>query len=162
MNKGLVWRTEIPGQGWSSPVVAGKRLWFTTAITTKATEEQRVARLAKVNEPGMKEVAGTVQLKAICLDAENGKILHSIDLTTVAEPQPIHPLNSYASPTPVIDAGKVYCHFGTYGTWCLNEADGQVDWTRQLVIDHSVGPVDHPSSTKTCCSSYAMGSISSS
>ncbi len=144
MNRGLVWRTEIPGQGWSSPVLADKRLWFTTAITTPATPEQREARLGNVQMADTKEVAGTVQLKAICLDAETGAMVHNLDLATIDEPQPIHPLNSYASPTPVFEDGKLYCHFGTYGTWCLNEADGEVIWNRQLVIDHSVGPGGSP------------------
>lgn len=144
LEKGLVWQTPIDGKGWSSPVVDGNHVWLTTAITTQATKEQRDARLANVQMSNMKEVAGTVKIFAVCIDLQSGSIIHNRLLSEIAEPQPIHPLNSYASPTPAIDGDRVYCHFGAYGTWCLNESTGEVIWNRQLVIDHSVGPGGSP------------------
>lgn len=144
LKQGLVWQTPIEGKGWSSPVVAGNHIWLTSAVTIEATAEQREARLANVQMSNMKEVAGSVKLFAICLDLQSGSIIHHLLLSEVAEPQPIHSLNSYASPTPAIDGDRVYCHFGTYGTWCLNESSGDVIWNRQLVIDHSVGPGGSP------------------
>jgi len=144
LEKGLVWQTPVEGKGWSSPVTTGNHVWMTTAVTTEATPEQRETRLAGVQMPGMKDVAGAVQLYAVCLDLETGAILQNQLLASVDEPQPIHPLNSYASPTPAIDGGQVYCHFGAYGTWCLDEASGEILWNKKLVIDHSVGPGGSP------------------
>jgi len=144
LDQGMKWQTPIAGKGWSSPVVSRGRIWLTTAVTVAATPEQQAARLSNVQMAGMKEVAKSVELFAICLDLETGSIIHEIPLATVDDPDPIHSLNSYASPTPFIDEDRVYCHFGTYGTWCLKEATGEVVWTKRLVIDHSVGPGGSP------------------
>jgi len=144
LDHGMRWQTPISGKGWSSPVIAGDRVWMTTATTTEATEAQKTERLANVQMGDMKEVAGIVRLYAVCLDLKTGKLIHNLLLTTVDAPQPIHPLNSYASPTPAIDGDRVYCHFGAYGTWCLNASTGEIVWTRKLVVDHSVGPGSSP------------------
>jgi outer membrane protein assembly factor BamB len=53
-------------------------------------------------------------------------------------------MNSYASPTPVIDGDRIYCHFGTYGTVCLDRSDLSVVWKRRLPLVHAVGPGSSP------------------
>ena len=130
------WRTEIEGKGWSSPVVADGKIWLTTAI-----EHERLQKKVR-NE--VKDVASKLNLKVLCIDFASGKLLQSIELAEFADAEPIHALNSYASPTPVIHEGRVYCHFGSYGTWCLNAANGETIWTKRVVIDHSVGPGSSP------------------
>ncbi|MGV3483171.1 MAG: PQQ-binding-like beta-propeller repeat protein [Planctomycetaceae bacterium] len=144
LDAGLKWQTLIPGKGWSSPVVGNGHVWVTTAITTQPTDQQREARMEGVQESHMKEVAGVLELRAICLDFETGSVIHNLQLATYEAPEPIHSLNSYASPTPVLDDAFVYCHFGAYGTWCLREASGEVVWHQRLIIDHSVGPGGSP------------------
>lgn len=144
LDSGMKWQMPIEGRGWSSPVVANGRIWLTTAITTEPTAAQREARLAKVQMSHMKEVAGSIELRALCLDFETGAVVHDVELATYDNPQPIHSLNSYASPTPCIDGDYLYCHFGSYGTWCLKEATGEVVWTNRLIVDHSVGPGGSP------------------
>ncbi|MEM0927448.1 MAG: hypothetical protein AAGJ83_15485, partial [Planctomycetota bacterium] len=119
-----VWRTEIPGLGWSSPVTDGERIWLTAARVTEATEAERAERLANVTLAQMKDVAGSVDMIAICLNANSGKILQTVELGPVAEPKPIHPMNGYASPTPVIAGDRVGVDFGQYGTWCLDNVTG--------------------------------------
>ncbi|NBU40676.1 MAG: hypothetical protein EBS51_07695 [Planctomycetia bacterium] len=60
-------------------------------------------------------------------------------------PQPIHTLNSFASPSPVIADGRLYCHFGDYGTACVDAATGTVAWTtRDLRLAHENGPGSTP------------------
>ena len=130
------WRTEIEGKGWSSPVVADGKIWLTTAI-----EHERVQVTVKGET---KDVASGLNLQVICVDFATGKPLQEIELAEIKGAQPIHALNTYASPTPVISGGKVFCHFGTYGTWCLNAANGEVIWKKQLIVDHSVGPGSSP------------------
>jgi outer membrane protein assembly factor BamB len=138
------WKTPIPGKGWSSPVIANGRIWLTSASTTPATEKQRQEKLAGDRMAGMKEVAGSLELFALCVDYETGEILKRIQLAKVSDPDPIHPLNSFASPTPVLDSGKVYCDFGNYGTWCLDAESGEKIWERQYVVSYSVGPGSSP------------------
>lgn len=140
----FAWEVEIPGVGWSSPVVVDNQIWITTAETVAATEEQLAKKKAGVQFAQIKTAAAQVTLRAICVDSNRGRIIHNIRLATVDNPDLINPLNSYASPTPAIQDGNVICHFGMYGTWSLNRTSGDVNWKTALVIDHSVGPGSSP------------------
>ncbi len=144
LTENLRWRTEIDGKGWSSPVVADGQIWLTTALTSPATEEETSKKLAKDPLADIKEVAGTLKLFAVCIDFASGEIRHHIGLAEIADPEPINPLNTYASPTPVLDDGKVFCHFGNYGTWCLDAKSGTILWHEQIVVDYGVGPGSSP------------------
>ncbi|MGB7326445.1 MAG: PQQ-binding-like beta-propeller repeat protein [Rubripirellula sp.] len=141
---GATWRTETPGQGWSSPVTDGHVVWMTAARVTPATAEQKKRALADVQLADMKDVAGSVELLAIALDAKTGNTLQVIELGQIDEPKPIHPMNGYASPTPAIDGDRVVVHFGQYGTWCLDIHSGDILWQRTFVVDDSVGPGSSP------------------
>ena len=113
----ITWKTPIAHRGWSSPVVWGKQVWMTTAT-----------------------LDGKV-MYAVCVDADSGRIVHNIKLFENAKPEHRNPLNSYASPTPCIEAGRVYVHFGTYGTACLDTTTGKTIWQRRdLHCDHAQGP----------------------
>lgn len=146
--EGLTWRTELPGKAWSSPVVADGMVWLTTAIEQFPTEAERLEMLRKSNieERKFKQlaIAKAIELRLIAVDLATGDISKSIELTTVTEPDAIHSLNSYASPTPVLDEANIYCHFGTYGTFCLTRSQGEMVWQRQLPLQHSVGPGSSP------------------
>ena len=117
----IKWKTPIHGRAWSSPVVWGERIWMTAAL-----------RDGK-------------QLFAVCVDLATGKIVHDIKVFDVPNPGKIHPLNSYASPTPVLESGRVYVHFGTFGTACLDSTTGKKIWERRdLHCDHMNGPGGSP------------------
>lgn len=111
------WKTEISGRGWSSPVVYGNQVWITTA------------------NPDGKE------MYAVCLDFETGKIIHNIRLFAPESVIRKHAINSYATPTPAIEKGFVYTHFGSLGTACINTSDGSVVWSRNdFECNHVQGP----------------------
>lgn len=117
----VTWKTAIHGKAWSSPVVWGNQIWMTSAP-----------------EDGK-------QLFAICVDATTGKILHDIKVFEIAEPMFCISYNSYASPTPVVEEGRVWVHFGSAGTACLDTASGKTLWSRQdLPCDHWRGPGSSP------------------
>jgi len=138
------WSVDIPGVGWSSPVYSGKHLWVTSAITKAATEAEIAKRFKDEPYPDIKTIVRSVELHAICVDLESGNVLHDLILEATNKPDPVNPLNSYASPTPAIADGKVICHFGSYGTWCLDLETGDTLWKKQYVVDHSVGPGSSP------------------
>ena len=142
------WKTTLPGKGWSSPVVAGGQVWMTSAVEETATEAEakEIMRAAGVEEKKFKNLQAkkAVRLYALCVDLESGKLVHEVELIRVPTPPPIHHFNSFASPTPVIDGEHVICHFGTFGTFCVNRADGKVVWKETLAIEHSVGPGSSP------------------
>ncbi len=115
-NKNIRWKTPIHDKGYSSPVIWENQIWLTTAR------------------------ADGTELFAICVDLESGDILHDIKVFDVENPQLEHPdINSHASPTPVVEEGRVYVHYGTYGTACLDTKTGDVLWERSnLNCDHRV------------------------
>src|SRR5207248_6420424 len=107
------WKTAIHDKGWSSPVVLGRQVWVTTAR------------------------ADGKEFFAVGLDRGTGKILHDLKLFTEDDPAFCHPFNSYASPTPVLEEGRLYAHFGSHGTACVDTATGRVLWQRRdLKCDH--------------------------
>ncbi len=117
----VTWKAVVPGRGFSSPVVHGGKVWLTTAL-----EEER-------------------SLRALGFDLASGALLHDVEVFRPDTWQPSHPQNSYASPTPVAEAGRVYVYFGTYGLACLRAADGQPLWrSRELEQQHEVGPGSSP------------------
>ncbi len=144
VEKQAAWQVEIPGSGWSSPVYETDKVWMTSAITQKASAAEIAAKLKGDPMAQIKTVAASVELHAICVDVNTGSIIHNITLETIESPDPINPMNSYASPTPAIKEGKVICHFGNYGTWCIDEKSGETDWHKKYVVKHSVGPGSSP------------------
>ncbi len=137
----IVWKVPLPGRGWSSPVVSGDQIWLTTAIETLATSDVSKQVLEdKGKDVPSPQVASHLTLKAICVDRKSGRVVQDLTLLEVDEPVVICSANSFASPTPVVDGGRVYCEFGAMGTVCLDAATGQVIWSRKLVVDHQVGP----------------------
>lgn len=102
----IVWKTPIHDHGWSSPVVFGKQVWLTSA-----SKDGR-------------------QLYALCLDRDTGKIIKDLKLFDVTAPQYVHPFNTYASPTPAIENGRVYITFGSPGTACIDTKSFKVLWQR--------------------------------
>jgi outer membrane protein assembly factor BamB len=117
----LRWKTPLHGRAWSSPVVRDGQIWLTTAT------------------PDGK------QLFAVCVEEQTGKLLHDLKLFDVEKPQFAHAFNTYASPTPVIEPGRVYVTFGSPGTACLDTHTGQVRWARRdFVCNHFRGAGSSP------------------
>lgn len=119
----VAWKTEVPGKGHSSPVVGEKSLWLTTG-----TEED-------------------LSLRAVAFDRETGELLHNVELFRLQKDKnsEVFEGNTNASCTPVLDSGRVYVHFGTFGTACLDSASGEVLWKNdELKIYHEVGPGSSP------------------
>lgn len=141
----IAWKTSIEGKGWSSPVILGDEIWMTTAITTPASKEEAERHLKSLPYPiPSPKVATRIVLKAVCVDRNTGKLIRSIELFDINEPLHICAVNSYASPTPVIEPGRLYCDFGVMGTLCLETTSGKTVWKRRLPIVHEVGPGSSP------------------
>lgn len=107
LEKGYVWKTEIPGKGWSSPVMKDGLIVVTTAVKTDK-----------------------VELRVMALDAETGKPVwtKSVFTPTAEEAGTIHEKNSLASSTALIAGDMVYAHFGHMGTAALVLKTGEVKW----------------------------------
>ena len=141
----ISWKRPIEGRAWSSPVIENGVIWLTTAIDIPAPKEVIEQQEARRTDRQPILVAARVDFRALGVDLETGKILHDYFLFSQEYPQAIHALNSYASPSPIIEHGKLYCHFGSYGTCCLDTASGKLDWAnRKVQVKHENGPGSTP------------------
>lgn len=142
------WKTAVPGRGWSSPVFADDTIWLTTAsefpLEGEALEAARAEKLAGNPLAKQMSLAGSVSLYAVGIDAKTGKQRSNIELLSVKNPPAIHSLNSYASPTPVLDGNLLLCHFGELGTACLDVYTSKVLWSVKLPGAHAVGAGSSP------------------
>jgi outer membrane protein assembly factor BamB len=117
----IKWKTQIHDEGYSSPVVYDNQIWVTTARS------------------------GGKELYAICINYETGEIIYDIKVFTPGEVEGKHSLNTYASPTPCIEKGFVYVHYGSMGTACINTANGSIVWKRaDFKCRHVQGPASSP------------------
>jgi outer membrane protein assembly factor BamB len=117
----VTWKVPVRGRGWSSPVVWKDQIWLTTAPEDGA------------------------QMSALCFDAKTGKTLHDLPMFERTIPVAGLPRNTYATPTPVIEDGRVYIHFGTHGTACLDTKTGKKLWERlDLKCQHFRRPASSP------------------
>jgi outer membrane protein assembly factor BamB len=116
------WKTPLLHRGWSSPVIMDKQIWITTATPDGH------------------------DFFAICVATDSGKIIFNERVFHCDAPEPLgNNLNSYASGSAVLEAGRVYVHFGSYGTACLDSRDFKVLWKRDdLPCRHFRGPGSSP------------------
>ncbi len=159
-DQNIAWKAPLPGRGWSSPVIAGNEIWLTTAVETPVSEAEKAERLkANTGNNQPLTVSGQLSLRALCVDRSTGRLLHDVELLTQERPQPTHDMNSFASPTPVLEDGRLYCHFGTHGTACLDTATQQVLWTnRELTLNHENGAGSSPVLVGDCLAFHCDGS----
>lgn len=117
----VTWKVPIHGKAWSSPVVYGNQIWLTSA-----TEDGK-------------------ELFVIAVDRQSGRTLHDLKVFQNDSPQYADRFNSYGSPTPVIEEGRVYVSFGSTGTACLDTQTGRVLWERRdFPCNHWRGPGSSP------------------
>lgn len=109
-SENVLWKSEVDGLAWSSPVIVGKHVYMTTAVSNDETDHT---------------------LNLVCLNVETGDLNWSKEIFELDGEHKIHKKNSYASPTPIIEDDRIYTHFGPYGTACLS-LDGSVIWKQKI------------------------------
>ncbi|MEY2600096.1 MAG: hypothetical protein RLZZ142_2355 [Verrucomicrobiota bacterium] len=109
--QGLAWKVALPGKGWSSPVLSGDCIYLTSAVENES---------------------GEVALHALCLSQADGRLIWDREVLRPesADAKKMHRKNSAASPTPVVEGGRVYVHFGHLGTAAL-DLEGKVLWKQE-------------------------------
>ena len=115
------WKTELPGNGWSSPVVQAGRIYVTAAIPLPDSDD--------------------LSLRLIELDGRSGVVVRSSEVFRQdADSAPaIHSKNSHASPTPVIEGDRIYVHFGHQGTACYDLSGQPILKNATIVYDPQHG-----------------------
>ena len=129
-SKNIAWRQAIPGSGWSSPSLHRGKVYLTTAVL------------------GGSGTNAGISLRALCVDAVNGKILWDDEVFNHPTVTQIHSKNGHASPTPLLEGERLYVHFGHQGTACLDLA-GKILWRNTSLAYSPVHGFSHVPGSST-------------
>ncbi|MGB1925914.1 MAG: PQQ-binding-like beta-propeller repeat protein [Rubripirellula sp.] len=135
------WRTELPGRGWSSPVVAGDKVFVTSAIPLPRDLAIDPQEVPQRDSDVRKKQEQNFELCLLVVDLESGELVKTIPVMVQNDEKPsrMHGKNSHASPTPIISKDRIYVHFGYQGTACLTLA-GEIVWiNRELYFPPTHG-----------------------
>jgi outer membrane protein assembly factor BamB len=148
------WVANIPGRGWSSPIVIGDKVFVTTAITEGKSKPPQIgttysndylaelkSKCLKDDEPEAKlierdiENADEVMLQYwfYCLDLKSGAIDWKYELYSGRPPGGRHRKASFASETPVSDGNVVYVYIANLGLWAF-DLKGKLLWTEKMEV----------------------------
>jgi outer membrane protein assembly factor BamB len=122
----VVWKTDLPGRGWSSPVVWGQRVFLTTVVNRGESEAPKKGLYLGGNRP--QPATSIHEWWVYCLDVDSGEVRWKEQVHEGAPPSAIHVKNSYASETPVTDGERVYFRFGNVGLFAYG-LDGKRVWS---------------------------------
>jgi outer membrane protein assembly factor BamB len=118
--KNIIWKTPVPGLGWSSPTVANGRVWLTTVVESKQRR------------------GVSASLRALAFDVATGREIVNVEVFRLDDAGYVNPKNSRASPTPIVDGDRVFVHFGAEGTAALTTS-GEILWTTHLRYESQHG-----------------------
>ena len=110
------WKVAVSGRGWSSPVVADKRVWLTSATA----------------------VGRETSLRLMAFDLDTGRSLLDTEIFRLRNSALLNAKNSHASPTPIVEGDRVYVHFGAQGTAAVS-VTGEILWKTRLQYDSQHG-----------------------
>ena len=123
------WKTAVPGLGHSSPIVAGDRVFLTTALADGEQQPPKFsgAEGAHDNLP----VSQAHSFVALAVDRWTGNIAWQTKISHAMPHEGGHRSASLASASPVTNGTHVFVSFGSYGIACL-DVDGRVVWQHDL------------------------------
>lgn len=125
----VAWQADIPGRGWSSPVVWGNRVFVTTVVNLGESEEPKKGLYFGGNRPA--PPPSKHEWLVFCLDLESGDTLWKKQVHEGIPKTSIHLKSSFASETPVTDGENVYVLFGGLGVYCFDMNGDQV-WMKPI------------------------------
>jgi len=123
------WVTDVPGWGWSCPVVWGERVFVTSVV---GEQENLTPSKGLYLGEGVREPAkGVHHWKTYCFDLNTGKELWQHEAHTGEPKVPRHPKATYASETPATDGERLYVLFGDVGLYAYS-LDGELLWKKGI------------------------------
>ena len=142
LDRNLLWKAKLEGRGHSSPVVAGSRVFLTTAIVGDvipgAGPPEHTFGGRPFTHPQSVDGNRHHTMKVVALDADHGDLLWSHTAYAGRVYDDRHSESSYASPTPVTDGERVYAYFGSEGVYAYT-LDGEPVWERDIGDIKTVG-----------------------
>jgi len=122
------WKRDLPGLGWSSPIVWNGRIYLTTCVSTgKVAEPRKGLYLEDLDANKYPTVEDPHQWKLCCLDLNDGRVIWEQLAHEAVPPKPHHIKNTLASETPSTDGKRLYAYFGNVGMFCY-DLEGTLLW----------------------------------
>jgi outer membrane protein assembly factor BamB len=119
-SRNVTWKSAVPGSGWSTPVVSGDRVWLTSAVDNR-----------------------DISLRVLAYDTSSGREVVNVEVFRTRGSGGLHPKNTRASPSPVVERDRVYVHFGAAGTAALT-TNGDIVWKAQFAYESQHGAGGSP------------------
>jgi outer membrane protein assembly factor BamB len=128
----VAWKTDIPGAGWSSPIVWDDHVIITTAISSG----KEAAPIPGLYDPGDEQgsVRSSSRTRFVVYDVsfETGRVRWSTEVRTGAPLTARHIKNTFASETAASDGEHIYINFASVGVLTALDMKGQIAWIREL------------------------------
>ena len=135
--KNIKWKANIPGRGFSTPVIWGDRIFLTTAVPTgKPAAQPTVADQAPTTRRGPGDAGPQAEQRfdVLCLDRKTGKVLWQKTAKVAVPHEGYHRVyGSFASNSPSTDGRYVYVSFGSRGIFCY-DFNGKLIWEKDLGV----------------------------
>ena len=128
----VAWKADIPGLGWSSPIVWGDHVFLTTAISSGVEPTPAKGLFDPIGDHSRNRSPAVHRWMVLDLDFNSGKVRWQRELHSAPPPTAKQMKNSYASETPVTDGERVYVYFGSIGLVAALDFNGQTLWTKNL------------------------------
>lgn len=134
----ILWKVNMPGLGWSSPIIWDNKVFISTAVLDKSSvpskkETPPSSSSGRRNRGNPNPADGTYTLELYCLDLNTGKTIWKRVAYNGKPTYATHRDNTYASETPVTDGQNVYVYFGNMGLYCF-DFDGTLVWKKDLGV----------------------------
>lgn len=121
----IAWKSVVPGLGWSSPVVWGNRIIFTSVTSEGDVEPPKKGLYFGGDRP--EPPKETHRWLVLCYDFDSGELVWEKELKSGPPASSIHLKNTFASETPATDGEHIYVYLGYQGLYCL-DFSGEVVW----------------------------------
>ena len=130
---GVKWKVAIPGRGHSTPVVAGDRLFLTTAIPT-GNSSPPAGRSRGGGGGGGADAGLEHRFDVMAINRATGATVWQRTATVATPHEGYHrTYGSFASNSPVTDGQRVYAFFGSRGLFAYS-LDGELLWNKDFGI----------------------------
>jgi outer membrane protein assembly factor BamB len=128
----VAWKIDIPGDGWSSPVVWGGQIFVTSTVSPSAEPRPIKGLYDPGDENGKTRSTAEHRWMVHAVDLATGKIRWQQELLRAVPKVQRHIKNSFASETPVVDGDRLYILFGSVGLLAALDLNGRRLWTTEL------------------------------
>lgn len=127
--KNVKWTADVPGYGWSCPIVVGDRVFLTAVVGDE--ENVKPKKGLYLGEGVRDPLKGVHHWMVYCFDLNSGKTIWKQEAHTGRPPVPRHPKSSYAAETPTSDGERLFVVFGDVGIYCY-DLDGKPIWSETI------------------------------